>query len=78
MKEKLRKCRDPMTVSRALLVAAVVGTVLNLINHFELLLGAPVTPTNLTQMVLTYMVPYVVSMHGQVWWNEESAVDDAR
>ena len=51
----------------ALRVAVVVGTVLNLINHFDLLLGAPLSSTAVGQMALTYVVPYCVSTHGQVW-----------
>lgn len=51
----------------ALRVALVVGTVLNLINHFDVLLGAALTTTTLVQIGLTYVVPYCVSTHGQVW-----------
>ena len=51
----------------ALRVALVVGTVLNLINHFDVLLGAALTTTTLVQIALTYFVPYCVSTHGQVW-----------
>ncbi|MEO5766253.1 MAG: nitrate/nitrite transporter NrtS [Casimicrobiaceae bacterium] len=53
------------------MVALVVGTVLNLINHFDLLLGAPVTATSLIQMALTYSVPYMVSTHAQIWWSDD-------
>jgi hypothetical protein len=62
-----RRCREPRVVSLALRVALVVGTILNLINHFDLLLGAPLTRTTLLQMCLTYVVPYCVSTHGQVF-----------
>jgi hypothetical protein len=51
----------------ALRVALVVGSVLNLINHFDVLLGAPLGATTVVQMALTYVVPYCVSTHGQVW-----------
>ena len=57
----------PATVSMALRVALVVGTILNLINHFDLLFGAPLSSTAAAQMALTYVVPYCVSTHGQVW-----------
>ena len=67
MHEKLRRCMAPATVSFALRVALLVGTILNLINHFDLLLGAPLTHTALAQVAFTYMVPYCVSTHGQVW-----------
>lgn len=74
MRDRLRKCRDPITISRALAVAVVVGSVLNLINHYELLVGDPLTSKALIQVALTYLVPYVVSMHGQVWWCRRSVV----
>ncbi len=57
----------PATVRMALRVSLIVGTVLNLINHFDVLLGAPLSATTGLQMALTYVVPYCVSTHGQVW-----------
>lgn len=62
-----QRCRDPRVVKLALKVALVVGTLLNLINHFDLLLGAPITRVTALQIGLTYMVPYCVSTHGQVF-----------
>lgn len=70
MKEKLERCCEPGTMVRALSVAVVVGSVLNLINHYELLLGAPLTSKTMIQVGFTYLVPYVVSTHGQVSWRE--------
>jgi hypothetical protein len=51
----------------AVRVSLVIGTLLNLINHFDLLTGAQLTSTVALQMGLTYIVPYCVSTHGQVW-----------
>jgi hypothetical protein len=62
-----KRAREPRVVSLALRVALVVGTILNLINHFDLLFGAPLTRTTLVQIALTYVVPYCVSTHGQVF-----------
>jgi hypothetical protein len=67
VESKLARCFAPATVSMALRVALVVGSVLNLINHFDVLLGAPFGTTTIVQMLLTYVVPYCVSTHGQVW-----------
>jgi len=53
-------------VRRAAVVALVVGTLLNLINHYELALGAVVDTKTAVQVLLTYLVPYFVSTHGQV------------
>lgn len=49
---------------RSFLVAIVVGTVLNLINQGDALLGA--TTLNWTKLFLTYLVPYAVSTYGAV------------
>lgn len=66
--------RHPRTVRRAQRVALVVGTVLNLINHYDLLFGSTLTVGIAIQVVLTYLVPYVVSTHGQV----SSHLDNSR
>ncbi len=65
--EKFARCLAPATVRMALRVSLIVGTLLNLINHFDVLLGASLTTTAGLQMALTYVVPYCVSTHGQVW-----------
>jgi hypothetical protein len=66
-RDKIRWCLELTTVRLALKVALVVGTLLNLINHFDVLTGAPITRVVATQIMLTYIVPYCVSTHGQVW-----------
>ncbi|AYH41917.1 nitrate/nitrite transporter NrtS [Azoarcus sp. DN11] len=58
--------RHPQVIRRAARVAAVVGTALNLINHYGVLLAPGVTPEVMLQMALTYLVPYLVSTHGQI------------
>jgi hypothetical protein len=49
---------------RSFFAALVVGTVLNLINQGDALLGA--MPVNWFKVVLTYFVPYAVSTYGAV------------
>lgn len=46
-----------------------MGTALNLINHYGVLIGESVLAGVAAQMVLTYVVPYFVSTHGQVTSN---------
>jgi hypothetical protein len=48
--------------SRSLAVALVVGTVLNLINQGDAILGAG--SVNWLKIALTYLVPYAVCTHG--------------
>jgi hypothetical protein len=49
---------------RSFLVAIVVGTILNLINQGDALFGT--AAVNWTKLLLTYLVPYVVSTYGAV------------
>jgi hypothetical protein len=49
---------------RSFFVALVVGTVLNLINQGDALLGE--TPINWLKIILTYFVPYAVCTYGAV------------
>jgi hypothetical protein len=49
---------------RSFFVALVVGTVLNLINQGDALLGA--APINWLKVILTYFVPYAVCTYGAV------------
>ena len=49
---------------RSFVVALIVGTVLNLINQGDALLGE--TPINWLKIVLTYFVPYAVCTYGAV------------
>lgn len=49
---------------RSFSVAVVVGTVLNLINQGDAVLGS--APINWLKVVLTYLVPYGVATFGAV------------
>ncbi len=52
------------TPARALLMAAIIGTILNTINQGDVILHAG--HVNWLKLVLTYLTPYVVSTHGAV------------
>ncbi len=62
------------TVWRALRVSAVIGTLLTVINHYDDWITSAAHSVNLLQIGLTYLVPYLVSTHGQVYgrWNQQS------
>lgn len=49
---------------RSFLVALVIGTILNLINQGDSLLGE--TPLNWWKLIMTYFVPYGVYTYGAV------------
>jgi hypothetical protein len=69
MKPKTVKaaCRYALTDGvpvRSFCVALLVGTILNLINQGDGLLG--LAPINWIKIILTYFVPYAVSTYGAV------------
>lgn len=49
------------TVSRAVKVACVVGTILTLINQLDVLLSLQFSPRLFAKIFLTFLVPYSVS-----------------
>jgi hypothetical protein len=49
---------------RSLIVAIIVGTLVNLINQGDVLFGY--AELNLMKLVLTYLVPYGVATYGAV------------
>jgi hypothetical protein len=57
-------CISDGVPKRSLLVALLVGTILNLINQGDALFGA--ASLNLTKILLTYAVPYCVATYGAV------------
>ncbi|HBM83968.1 MAG TPA: hypothetical protein DD459_09890 [Halieaceae bacterium] len=60
-------------VVRALKVAALVGTLLALINHGDSLLAGSLSGEALAKVLLTYLVPYGVSV-----WSAVSALQASR
>jgi hypothetical protein len=57
-------CISDGVPKRSLVVALLVGTILNLINQGDALFGA--ASLNLTKILLTYAVPYFVATYGAV------------
>ena len=62
-------------VRRAVLIAIVVGSVLNLINHGDALVNLEVDSTSAVKMGLTFLVPYGVSTISSVAAMCETAPD---
>lgn len=57
-------CLSDGVPKRSFIVALIVGTILNLINQGDALLGAG--HLNVTKVLLTYVVPYCVATYGAV------------
>lgn len=54
------------TLKRSIKVAVIVGTILMLINHGDILLYGDIEVHHLLKIVLTYLVPYLVSTYSSV------------
>ena len=50
-------------VYTALLVAVIVGTMLNVINSYDVFLEGKFTTRNIIRIVLTYVTPFCVSLY---------------
>ena len=72
MKETFRLAFQSSVVKRALKYAIVVGLVLITINHSDALLQGHVTRARLLKMLLTTLVPYIVSTLSSVGALRES------
>lgn len=72
--QSLQIAMRPSIVKRSLIVALVVGTVLNLINQGDVITGN--AHFNLFKCLLTYVVPYLVSTYGAVSALKESAPEE--
>lgn len=56
---------DPALAPKALKVSLVVGSILFVVNHGAAAIGGEMTPERWGSAILTYLVPYTVSIHGQ-------------
>lgn len=54
----------PQILKRSLIVAVIVGTVLNIINQGDAITGS--TSFNIAKCMLTYIVPFCVATYGSV------------
>jgi len=59
-----RCCLSDGVPKRSLIVALIVGTILNLINQGDVLFGGD--RLNLWKLILTFAVPYMVATYGAV------------
>ncbi|HLZ64309.1 MAG TPA: nitrate/nitrite transporter NrtS [Ktedonosporobacter sp.] len=62
----LSYCRERDTLLRSARMALVVGTILALINHGPALIAGRFTPEQLLPTLITYLVPFTVSLYSQI------------
>jgi len=60
-------------ISTAFLVAIVVGTLLNLINSYDVLFEEKFTGKNAIKIVLTYITPFCVSLYSSIKATKQKA-----
>ena len=66
MKTWLSLALQKQTIARSLKVSAVVGTLLVLINHFDVLASCQLDGLIIAKILLTYLVPYSVATYAAV------------
>lgn len=54
------------TLKRSIKVALIVGTLLMLINHGDLIVSGKIEGHHIFKIILTYLVPYLVSTYSSV------------
>lgn len=65
IREYLQALGDRQNISTATRVALIVGTLLFCINHSNATFQGEMTRSRWISALLTYLVPYCVSVHGQ-------------
>jgi len=53
-------------LKRSVMVSAFVGTILMIINHGDVILAGNLTMTHIFKIILTYVVPFLVSTYSSV------------
>jgi hypothetical protein len=64
VREALRIAVRREHLRQTLTIAAIVGTILAVINHGDVILGGDATGTTWLKVVLTYSVPFIVANLG--------------
>lgn len=66
MRSWLEIAVSPTVVKRSLKVAAIVGTLIGMINYADKILLGTMTGVDMLKFVLTYLVPFAVSTYAAV------------
>jgi len=57
---------EPSILKRSLTVSAIVGTILLVINHGDVIVSGDISVLHLFKIGLTYLVPFMVSTYSSV------------
>jgi hypothetical protein len=58
-------------ISTALLVAVIIGSLLNLINSYDIFKEGKFTNRNIIKIICTYIIPFCVSLFSSVRANKQ-------
>ena len=64
MKLFIKHAKKSHNISRAIKVGLVVGTILAVINHYDMFVSGQFESRRFVQIIITYFVPFTVSLHG--------------
>ncbi|MGZ5221521.1 MAG: nitrate/nitrite transporter NrtS [Chitinophagaceae bacterium] len=53
-------------ITTALLVALIIGTMLNIINSYNVFIEGKLTNRNMVKIMLTYLTPFCVSLYSSM------------
>lgn len=68
MKYFIKCCTLKKNWKRAIKVALVVGTILGIINHYDMFLYNTYTTRDIIQIIITYFVPFTVSLYSSAMY----------
>ena len=60
-------------ITTALLVAVIVGTVLNIINSYDVFVDGTFTGKSVIRIMLTYITPFCVSLYSSIKATKQKA-----
>jgi len=63
MKLFIKHCLSRKNLRRAVMMSLFVGTILGAINHYDMFLSGNYVPRRIYQLLITYLVPFVVSLY---------------
>jgi hypothetical protein len=59
----LHHCKNRQILKTSTKTALVVGTILGIINHFDSFLRLSLSPTEIFQILITFLVPFCVATY---------------
>ena len=62
----LTTAAEPSILKRSLMVSAIVGTILMVINHGDVIVSGHISLLHLYKIGLSYLVPFLVSSYSSV------------